>query len=65
MSASVLTGNPVRDSAVKTDKSLLQPEETVFIHRVFSTTPRLDVVLVNRTLFNKKRWNPAAKFLHQ
>ena len=53
MSASVLTGNPVRDSAVQTDKSLSQPAETVFIYRVFSTTPRLDVVLVNRTLFNK------------
>ena len=46
MSASVLTGNPVRDSAVTTDKSLLLPEGTVFMDRVSFTTS------VNRTLFN-------------
>ena len=51
MSASVLTGNPVRDSAVKSDKSLLQPEEIVFKHHVFSTTPRLDIRSVGESYF--------------
>ena len=53
MSASVMTENPVRDSAVKTDKSLLQPEETVFVLRVNPTTLQLGTMSVNRILFNE------------